>query len=210
MAKVKSSYMRAALSEADFKGSLYDAIASEGIGKLQASTIIDKTNRQQQLIELAAEGVRTAEAIQEERISRQEERAGAESMSEKLDMAYEYEKPTFMDWIKGDVDFKDIGKAKYTFGDTEYTPADMIAFSKKIKDDKYKNMITKSINPKAKGLTRYEGEGMTLEKAWKSATKSGMGGFIFGDSYYELGEGATIFSGDTQLNIKGMGSVYDD
>lgn len=160
MAKLKSSYTRAAEAMGSYKGSMYSAMAEQDIGNIKSKSILDKVNRQQELLNLAAEGVRTAEIMSGERENEAEIVSGVAMAEKQTGETVDYNKTTFKDFLKGDARFRDVGKETYKFGDTEYTGNDLQAIHKSGLTNKFESYLAKNpdgqeelispYNPKAK------------------------------------------------------------
>lgn len=152
MAKVKSNYMRAAQSMGRYKGSLYDVMATEYITDRKKQDIIDRANREQKTIETLSEGIGTMERLNEEKATQTQIQEGRKVLEDSSGIALEGthdNRPKIMDFIRGDAKLEDIpGRMKtrfkqgfseptYSYGNTKYTEADLLAIGHKNLENKY-------------------------------------------------------------------------
>ena len=157
MAKVKSNYMRAAQSMGRYKGSLYDVMATEYITDRKKRDIIDQGNREQRTIELISEGMGTVDRILDEQATQTQIQEGREALEKSTGIGLEGthdDKPRLMDFIRGDAKLEDIPKRMktrfkqafseptYSYGDTKYTEADLLALQHKNIENKYVPLLS--------------------------------------------------------------------
>lgn len=127
---IKSSYVRASESMANYKASMYDVMTQGEIGKMQLQSMEDDANRKQRLYEAGGEVINWFEGRNDRLKNRELVEKGVAIAESNLDVRVNYDKVTLDDVLQKKSKLVDVGNQTWKFGNRSFTSAQLIALAK--------------------------------------------------------------------------------
>jgi len=139
MARRSGIRSTAAKSMVRLKGHEYDRNVKASLQQINQQAFEDREKRSDSRYAAAAQFVTTLDKMSAAKEQDVKAEKGVTAMQQETGESVSYKKSTLKGWMKGDNKFRDIGKETFSFGDTEYSKADMIAYDKTMKKNKWEN-----------------------------------------------------------------------
>jgi hypothetical protein len=127
---IKSSYVRASESMANYKASMYDVMTQGKIGEMQLQSMEDKANQNQRLLEASAEVVNYFEGRNQRMANRELVEKGVAIAENNLKLKVNYDKVTLKDVLEKKSKLTEVGTETFKFGNRTFTEAQLIALAK--------------------------------------------------------------------------------
>tara|TARA_R110002051_G_scaffold145245_2_gene218230 strand:+ start:1402 stop:3255 length:1854 start_codon:yes stop_codon:yes gene_type:complete len=162
MARRSGIRSTAAKSMVRLKGHEYDRNVKASLQQINQQAFEDREKRSDSRYAAAAQFVTTLDKMSAAKEQDVKAEKGVTAMQQETGESVSYKKSTLKGWMKGENKFRDIGKETFSFGDTEYSKADMIAYDKTMKKNKWENVdVDNSEAPVIKATESQDGM-----KAW--------------------------------------------
>jgi len=140
MARRSGLRSAAAKSMTRLKGHEYDRHVAESLRQINQKAFEDKEKRIDERYAAAGQFINLMDKMSAAREQDAKAERGVTQMQKETGTEVSYKKVGLGDWLKGESKFRDIGKETFTFGDTEYSKADMIAYDKTYKKNKWEDV----------------------------------------------------------------------
>ena len=140
MARRSGLRSTAAKSMTRLKGHEYDRHVSESLRQINQQAFAEKEKRSDARYAAAGQFLTTLDKMSAAKAQDEKAERGVTQMQKETGSEVQYKKSTLKGWMKGENKFRDIGKETFTFGDTEYSKADMIAYDKTYKKNKWEDI----------------------------------------------------------------------
>lgn len=140
MARRSGLRSEAAKSMTRLKGHEYNRHVSESLRQINQKAFEDKEKRSDARFAAAGQFLSVMDKMAEAKEQDVKAERGVTQMQKESGVEVQYKKATLGGWMKGENKFLDIGKETFTFGETEYSKADMIAYDKTYQKNKWENI----------------------------------------------------------------------